>query len=63
MLQLKVSGMDLDMISSTVDSANTEDCVAARGDACSYNHCKNYANCITTPKFYEYVCECENGFR
>jgi hypothetical protein len=59
---LKVSGMDLDMISSTVDSANTEDCVAARGDACSYNHCKNYANCHTTPKHYEYVCECENGF-
>ncbi|XP_060879808.1 basement membrane-specific heparan sulfate proteoglycan core protein isoform X7 [Metopolophium dirhodum] len=59
---LKVSGMDLDMISSTVDSANTEDCVVARGDACSYNHCKNYANCHTAPKHYEYVCECENGF-
>ncbi|XP_029344965.1 basement membrane-specific heparan sulfate proteoglycan core protein isoform X9 [Acyrthosiphon pisum] len=59
---LKVSGMDLDMISSTVDSANTEDCVVARGDACSYNHCKNYANCHTEPKHYEYVCECENGF-
>ncbi|XP_050052982.1 basement membrane-specific heparan sulfate proteoglycan core protein-like isoform X1 [Aphis gossypii] len=59
---LKVSGMDLDMISSTVDSSNTEDCVAARGDACSYNHCKNYATCQTAPKHYEYVCECENGF-
>lgn len=55
--------MDLDMIGSIVDSANTEDCVAARGDACSYNHCKNYANCHTTPKHYEYECECENGFR
>ncbi|XP_025416415.1 basement membrane-specific heparan sulfate proteoglycan core protein isoform X4 [Sipha flava] len=59
---LKVSGMDIDMISSTVDSSNVEDCATSRGDACSYNHCKNSANCHASSKYYEYTCECENGF-
>lgn len=55
--------MELDMIFSAVDSSNVDDCVNVRGDACSYNHCKNVANCITSLKTYEYTCECENGFR
>lgn len=55
--------MDLEMINSAVDSANVEDCVSARGDACSYNHCKNFATCSTLDKHYEYTCKCENGFR
>jgi len=55
--------MELDMISSAVDSANVEDCASARGDACIYNNCKNFVNCRSSSKYYEYTCECNSGYR
>lgn len=51
------------MVGSAVDSANVEDCAGVRGDACSHNRCKNFANCRSSSRYYEYTCECDGGFR
>ncbi|XP_050533162.1 basement membrane-specific heparan sulfate proteoglycan core protein-like isoform X14 [Daktulosphaira vitifoliae] len=59
---VEISRMDIDIINSAVDSANIEDCSSIRGDACLNNRCRNPALCRSKTKYFDYTCQCEEGF-
>lgn len=59
--QFEVQGMEIDMVTSVIDSANVEDCGGA--SACERKPCQNGGLCTETGTgLGDYTCQCEEGF-
>ncbi|XP_054273123.1 basement membrane-specific heparan sulfate proteoglycan core protein-like isoform X4 [Macrosteles quadrilineatus] len=60
--EVQVSGLNLDLIRSVVDSANIEQCSSGYGDPCQFRPCQNNGVCYTLPDGKSYQCSCPTGY-
>ncbi|XP_075211994.1 terribly reduced optic lobes isoform X4 [Lycorma delicatula] len=60
--EVELSGLDLHLLSSVVESSNVEECSEMYGDACQLNPCQNNAECRPSSHPPRYICECRQGF-
>nr|QYB17310.1 heparan sulfate proteoglycan [Laodelphax striatellus] len=60
--EVEVSGLDLDLLRSVMESSNVQECSDMHGDLCNLNPCQNNAVCRPTSHPPRYICDCQSGF-
>jgi len=60
--EVHVSGLNLDLIRSVVDSANIEQCSREYGDPCQLRPCQNNGVCQASSDARSYHCSCPTGY-
>nr|QBP17600.1 heparan sulfate proteoglycan [Recilia dorsalis] len=60
--EVQVSGLNLDLIRSVVDSANIDQCASSIGDPCQLWPCQNNGVCYALPDGKSYQCSCPAGY-